>query len=178
MTFLKNIPESSPFKNSNGVRYTKGLFFETSIDNYSAVYTLKNEDHLHYLSLYKLYMAAEDPTEYLFAMEYLDGWEHWQAISRTNWFRPYVTRWRQELDLKLRAEALQRIKAESKSSSKNALAASRFLLEKGWNTEGSPRGRPSKEDIKRRELEIIEDKSNYDDDFNRIFNNQAILNAQ
>jgi hypothetical protein len=173
MQFIKNPSKASPFKNSNGVRYTKGLFFETTPDNSTAIYTLKNEDHLVYLSLYKLYMALEDPTEYLFAQEYLDGWEHWQAITRTNWFKPYVSRWRQELELKIKAIALRNIKAESRSSSKNALSANRYLLEKGW-IDKSPRGRPSNEDISRRELEIIEDRSVLNEDFNRIFNKQVV----
>jgi hypothetical protein len=136
------------------------------------LYTLKDDDHsfggLSFLSFYKLYMQTEDPTEYLFAKTYLDGWQHWELLCRAPWFKPYLVRFRTELDLGIRAAALQRIKGESKSNSKNAFTANRFLLEKGWISKESTRGRPSNDEITRKAQEVLQDSQILDEDFQRI----------
>ena len=169
--FLKGPVAPSKFKNTNGVLLTKGLFFEMVPGQDSPIYTLKDEDHTfngkEYLSLYRLYMEEDDPTEYIFAKKHMDSWQHWEALCRSPWFKDYLTRWRHELELRLKAEALQRIKAESKSGSKNAFAANRFILEKGYAKE-STRGRPSKDEISRRATELAQDEGYLEEDFSRV----------
>ena len=140
---------SSKFRNKQGVLYTRALFLEQqdimSEDN-AILYTLKNHDHRGYPSLKRLYLQEEDPTEYRFACRYFDSWDHWLKLLEAPWFKPYISAWRQELELKLRAEGLSRILAEARDDkSKGALRANEFLVNKGWQ-EKAEKGRPSKEE--------------------------------
>lgn len=163
------------FRNGSNGRYLKGLFYEmTSADKSSVSYTLKDWDHtvdgVVYPSLYRLYLEKEDLTEYEFANSYLDGWEHWDILTQCNWFKPYVSRWRKELSLKIKARALNRLKSEAVSSSKNAFLANRYLIEKGFVDSGekSGRGRPSKDEVKAAANEIAIVERRLDEDFERL----------
>jgi hypothetical protein len=163
------------FRNSTNGRYLKGLFFETTgSDKASVSYTLKDWDHtvdgIVYPSLYRLYLEQEDLTEYEFANAHLDGWEHWEMLTSATWFRPYVSRWRRELSLKLKARALNRLKAEAASTSKNAFLANRYIIEKGYVDTGekSGRGRPSKDEVKAAAHEIAISDRRIDEDFARL----------
>jgi len=150
---------NNKFRNVNGARYLRELFFEmTSADKTNVLYTLKDEDHkvgdIIYPSLYKLYMASEDPTEYEFFTKYLDGLEHWERLCEAPWFIPYVSRWRREFDLRMKSRALKRVMTEAKTGSKESLAANRYLIERGWvPKDKNTKGRPSKEDIKKAAIE-------------------------
>lgn len=140
----------SAFRTISGNRYLQGLFFEqTHADKSTVVYTLKDSDHLGFPSLYRLYMEEGDPLEFRFAQNHLDGYEHWLMLCDCTWFRPYVERWRKELELKIRSEALVRVIADSKSGSRSSAASNRLLLERGWAREDrATKGRPTKSDIK------------------------------
>lgn len=147
------------FKNSVGRFYLRGLFYEETLaDKSSVVYTLKRDDHevtgangtVLYPSLYKLYMASADPTEYRFATEHLGGWDHWQELSSADWFSSYVTAWRDELRTKLRSEALAAVIALSKSPAHPSMfSASKYLLEATEKAaDGRKRGRPTKDEVR------------------------------
>lgn len=124
---------SSKFRADNGVRLLKMLFFEqTGAEKSTVVYTLKDNDYMGYPSLYRLYMEMDDPTEWRFAREYLDGWEHWKMLCECSWFAPIVARWREEMELKLKGLALINIQAIAEGDSKSSFAANRLLLEGGW----------------------------------------------
>lgn len=146
----------SRFKNEQGQRLLKALFFEqVGADKSTVVYSTKDNDHTYegrtYPSLYRLYLACEDLTEYSFATKYLDGWEHWEILSNCTWMKPLVARWRKELQLLLKSKALFRLMNEAQSSSKNAFQANKFIVEKGYvDAEAKSKvGRPSKEEISR-----------------------------
>lgn len=163
------------FRNNSNGRYLKGLFFEmTPSDKSSVSYTLKDWDHtvdgVVYPSLYRLYLEQEDLTEYEFANTYLDGWEHWEMLTSCSWFKPYAERWRKELALKVKARALNRLKAEAASSSKNSFLANKYLVEKGWvdKTDNHGRGRPSKEEVKAAANEIVLSDRRIQDDYDRL----------
>lgn len=147
---INNKIEKSRFKNSMGVRFLKELFFETtSIDKTNVLYTLKNDNHEGYPSLYKIYMSYNDPTEYQFAIDNLADWEHWEKLTECNWFKEYISKWRREVEMREKSKALQRIIEESRSGSRESFNANKYLLEKKWlEKETSSRGRPSKEEIK------------------------------
>ena len=157
-----------------GAHITKGLFWELNeYDRSICLYTLKDEDHEGLPSLYRLYMEMEDPTEWRFANEYLDGWSHWEKIVGSPWFKDHVTRWRKELDLKMRAKALTAIREEAEGLGKNSFQANKYILEKGWvvNSETkSKRGRPTKDDIKKEAVRLAEESTAYDEDAERILN--------
>jgi hypothetical protein len=160
------------FTNVMGNRLLKGLFFEeTSSDKTGVLYTLKNRDHLGYPSLYRLYMETNDPTEYTFATQYLDGWEHWERLCECSWFKPYVEVWRRELEVRFRATALRNIvDASNDTKNPSAYQASKFLVGQGWK-EGGPKrraGQPSKDEIKKELHRQVQITKTLDDDFERI----------
>jgi hypothetical protein len=164
----------SKFRSSSNQRLLKGLFYETSANPESVVYTLKDRDHtvgeVTYPSLYRLYMETEDLLEYSFAISHLDGWEHWQMLKSCSWFRSIAARWKDELETKTMAKALSRLKAEAASSSKNAFLANKFLIERGWLPKEDKKavGRPSKEEIKRQAENLFLASSDARDDLARI----------
>ena len=160
----------SKFHVPTGQLLYRGLFFETQgADKTTVVYTLKDRDHEGFPSLYRLYMEMDDPTEYDFAVTYLAGWDHWVKLCKCSWFKPYVKKWREELEVRTKARALRSIKDYAKSSGKEAYQANKFLVSNGWiekKTHG--RGRPSKDDIKSEAERIARERTDLDEDFARI----------
>lgn len=135
------------FKNSVGRYYLRGLFFEeTGSDKSSVLFTLKREDHEGYLSLYRLYMLAADPTEYKFATSALDGWAHWQELTEADWFKPYVQSWREELSTKIQSDAWTAIMAQAKDTTNpNSYHANKYVLEALRSpADAKKRGRPTR----------------------------------
>lgn len=167
--------DKSRFRNASGAILTSRLFLETNqgyANPEGVLYTLRREDYKGYPSLYRLYMALEDPLEFDFANTFFDSFEHWEQICATAWFQEYIYQWRKELDLKLRSRALRTIRDLSKDGVGNkAFEASKFLLTDGWNkgSKDEPkRGRPSKSDIKRAANEIASDSSLLREDLERL----------
>jgi hypothetical protein len=135
------------------------------------VYTLKEHDHLGYPSLYRLYMEADDPTEYTFAIQYLDGWAHWERLQECSWFKPYIEQWRRELEVRYRAQSLKNIQAAANDpKNPSAYQANKFLVGQGWKDGGPKRraGQPSKEEIKKEATRLAQISQTLDEDFERI----------
>ena len=134
---------------------TQSLFLELQYSEY-AVYTLKEDDYEYkgktYPSLKKLYLKEEDPTEYAFATKYLLGWQHWKRLCENKAIAKHIEDWREELELKLRCQAIRDMQNLCASESGNYSAA-KFLADRGWEKRGA--GRPSKAD-KERHLRIEE----------------------
>lgn len=163
--------DSNPFRIHTGQRLLRGLFYETTqLDKSSVVYTLKSRDHEGYPSLYRLYMEHDDPTEYSFAIACLDSWDHWETLCRCTWFKPYISAWRRELEIRTKAQALVQIKAKAKTGDKEAYQAQKFLISGGWKdrTQGKGAGRPSTEDVRKEAQRMAQDHKDIDDDFERI----------
>ncbi len=159
------------FINDKGNRYTKGLFYEqTRADKGTVLYTLKDRNHKGFPSLYLLYMEQGDLTEYEFATTHLESWEHWCILCDCPWFKPFVARWREELHLRGAAIALRQVKRIAATNENGSMAANKYLLEKGWQKNIEPVGRPTKEAIKRKAKEMVLTQDEIDDDHNRIFN--------
>lgn len=159
----------SKFKNASGTYLTQALFFETNLDKSSVVYTLKENDHLGYPSLYRLYMETGDPTEYQFAIQHLDGWTHWEKLCRSTFFKPYVTAWRKELELRLRSEAFARIQSTARKGGKEAFQADKHILAGQWKPQNtSKRGAPTKQDIREAADKIASTDKSIVDDYERI----------
>ena len=38
-----------------------------------------------------------------------ESWEHWDTLCDQPWFKPYILRWRRELEAKIKSLALERI---------------------------------------------------------------------
>lgn len=166
--------KTNPFRNATtNQRLLKALFFETNgyADKSTVLYTLKDVDHEGFPSFYRLYMELDDPTEWEVSQRLVDGWEHWEMLSNCTWFKPFVERWRKELELRMKSKALAKIKTEAKTGSKEAFGANKYLLEKGWEAkEGgrNGRGRPTKDDIRRAADEIARSQGQLSEDFERL----------
>lgn len=162
---------SNPWKSGNSRRLLKAIFYEMTLaDKSSVVYTLKDHDHEGFPSLYKLYMAADDPTEYKFATTHLESLAHWEELCACTWFKPYAERWRRELELRLKSIALARIMSEAENTlGKNAFHANKYLVEKGWiPKEVHTKGRPSKDQIRDEAIRIAEEDERITNDHARI----------
>lgn len=141
-------------KDQMGKFRTGSLFLEPLYDETNdTVFTLKDYDHTHkgrfHYSLKKIYLEIADPTEYRFAIEVFNSWEHWQRISKNGTISPFVDKWRDELEVKLRSLSINNIIETAKVIDSKALPAMKWLAEGGWRI--SKRGRISKED---KEVEV------------------------
>lgn len=134
---------------------TQSLFLEIGYSEY-AVYTLKEFDHDYkgkvYPSLKKLYLKEEDPTEYAFAEKHLLGWQHWRRLCENKVIAKHIEEWREELELKIRSQAIRDMQNLCASENGN-FSAAKFLADRGWEKRSA--GRPSKAE-KERHLRIEE----------------------
>lgn len=132
---------------SQGRYLTQSLFLELGY-NETAIYTLKDHDHIYngqvYPSAKKLFLEMQDPTEYRFAGTYFCGWKHWQKICANRAIKTHIDEWRLELEYKLRAEAIQQMIVQARTGS---YQASKWLTDRGWDVRKA--GRPSKDELDR-----------------------------
>ena len=141
------------FRSSNDRLKLSSLFLEPKYQE-DALYTLSDKDKEYkgktYPSLYKLYVNMADVTEYNFANTYFESYQHWDELCSQDWFKPYVNRWRKELELKIKSQALvEIIKQASSEDPRKALEASKYLYEKVYAGDKNSRGRPSKAEVRK-----------------------------
>lgn len=168
------------FKNINGVWLTRELFFETAQNKENVLYTLKTEPHegvhpdgrpFRYPSLYEAYMAANDVTEYSFAVSHLGGWAHWKLLSESTFFKSYLLDWREELEVRARSRALAKVIETAAGSTKDSFAAQKFVANKEWDkAKPAARGRPSNAQVKAAANDIAVENKRLTDDLNRLIN--------
>lgn len=148
--------EKSRLVDTMGRPLTQSLFLEIGYSEY-AVYTLKEFDYEYkdklYPSLKKLYLKEEDPTEYVFAEKHLLGWQHWKRLCENKLVRKHVDEWREELELKIRSQAIRDMMSLCASENGN-FSAAKFLADRGWEKRAA--GRPSKAEKERQDR--IEDR--------------------
>lgn len=160
------LPTKEQMLDSTGRPITQSLFLELQYSPL-AIYTLKDQDYEYkgkvYPSIKKLYLEAEDPTEYVFANKYLLGVSHWLRICDNKMFTPHVEQWRFELEMKLRAEGVRQMIIAAKKGSQSS---AKWLVDRGWSSRGA--GRPSKDELER-ERKIQENiRSEFEDDIRRL----------
>lgn len=126
---------------------TMGLFLELEYSRF-AIYSLKERDCEYegriYPSIKRLYMETGDPTEYQFASKYFLNWKHWMRICDNKILRKYIDEWREELEVKLRSQAVSNMLTSARSGNYQAC---KWLADRGWHTRGA--GRPSKAEVDR-----------------------------
>jgi hypothetical protein len=150
---------------------TVRMFLEMHTDPALIRYTLSDEPRGGYPSLYQAYMAMEDTTEWEFAKQYIGSYDVWTRIVEATWFKPYIARWRKELELKLKARHLKLVKQAAEGEGKDKLAANKYLLDKGYTIEEAPkRGRPSKTEIAEKASQMAEFEKETQEDLQRILN--------
>lgn len=133
----------SRLRTSNNIPKTTTLFYETSkgkkFDN--PVFTLDRAFDLcyaptekypefYYWSLRRLYLEAEDPHEYQFATNIFGSWDHWQKLTQSSFFTPYIEAWREELSIKLASKGVLGL---LNKASDGDVAANKFLASKEWH---------------------------------------------
>lgn len=154
------------FKTTNGIYYTKQLFYETAdVEREFVLYTLKNEDHEGFPSLRRLYMEISDETEFKVADTLFGGWPHWKKLLQCSWFLEYLQEWREEL----------RVKTTSLSLSKLILAAEKgdakvnqYLLDRELRLSRSSVGRPTKAKIKQEAALLVQAQDDIKEDLKRL----------
>lgn len=146
MTKKESVIEKERLLDSEGRPLTQSLFLELGYTQYS-VYTLKEYDYaykgVNYPSLKRLYLQEEDVTEYEFATKHLLGWKHWKRLCENKQIRKHVDEWREELELKIRAQAIRDMQTLCASENGN-FSAAKFLADRGWEKRAP--GRPTKLD--------------------------------
>jgi hypothetical protein len=132
------------FKDKMGRYITQGLFIDYKYDETYAVYTLESRDKEYrgnlYPSLRRLYLELEDPTEYLFANKYLDGWDHWLQMKANKALYAEIERWQEELEVRIRAKGVASLLKMSEGANFNA---AKWVADGQWQQK---RGRPSNEE--------------------------------
>lgn len=132
---------------------TQSLFLETSYGDQEFVqYTLKPRDHKtkdgrSIPSIKRLYLEAEDPTEYNFAYKYFLDWNHWQKIKGNQLIAKHMEGWKDELDVRMAAIGITSMIDMATDAHKPSFQASKFLAHREWD-KNKP-GRPSKEAVAR-----------------------------
>lgn len=144
-------------RNAQGQPKLRKLFWENlpAEEKDMAVYTLKRHDHtvdgVTYPSLFRLYVESMDLNEYRFAETHLCGFEHWNDLKASWWFKTIYPQWRAELVSRVRQAAMDRLAVEAQSGGKSAFQANKLLLDlTGEETKRTKAtkvrvGRPTKE---------------------------------
>lgn len=141
--------DKEKLKDTLGRPLTQGLFLEFGYDTRYAIFTFNDEDKdyegVKYISLKKLFLSCEDPTEYEFSTKYLLGWRHWQRMNENKQLKEEFDVWREEFEIKLRSEAVRAI-IDMTAEGSNFQAA-KWLADRGYDKRGA--GRPSKSELER-----------------------------
>lgn len=132
--------DRTKFLDGSGKRVILQLFKEFARPDvkFKPVYTLKE--------CKQVYLECRDPSEYSVAQALLGDWEHWQEVRNHVLIKPHVDKWADELDVKLRSEAIMQLKIHAKSQ--GGIAAAKWLAEKGYTSDANKKnvGRPKKEE--------------------------------
>lgn len=144
--------DKSSMIDDKGAARTQSLFLETSYgDTENVVYTLKPRDHEYkgkvYPSIKRLFLEAEDPTEYNFAYTYFLDWDHWQQIKKNKLIASHMKGWAEELEIRARALGIRTMFDLALDGEKPNFQAAKFIADGGWDKR--PAGRPTKEAVQR-----------------------------
>ncbi len=121
--------DRTKFLDGSGKRVVLQLFKEFArVDvKFKPVYTLQEWK--------EVFLDCRDPSEYSVAMALLGDWDHWLEVRNHPIIKPHIDKWHSELEVKLRSEAIQQMKAHAKQP--GGTAAAKWLADKGYAQEGS-----------------------------------------
>ena len=140
---------------SDGQFKTISLFWEFrqfSADHVEPIFTLKPHDIEKegkvYPSLKQIYLTYDHVPgfEYEFATDIFGSWDHWLKIVESKMLKDYIQSWRDELDVRIKAQALKAMMHASRDNDAKGINAAKYLADKGYV---SKRGRPSKAELER-----------------------------
>lgn len=152
---------------------TRGLFYEITNDEAYAVFTMQDEDRTvgkkKYISLKKIYMSYSHIPgfEYEFALDVFNSWDHWCKLTEdsSERLRTMFQDWRDELEVRNKAQALKSLIEVSMVSDPKGVAAAKYLAESGYI---SKRGRPSKDEVTRERKQQAAIKETLSEDMARL----------
>ena len=145
---------------------SKSLFWELRkierSDVYEPLFTTKDRPHtvptfdkkglITYPSLKQIYMSYDHVPghEYEFALDVFGNWDHWAHLNKSS-LKDMLQSWRDELSIKLKAEAIKKMIEASKEQSAVGVNAARYLADENYLPKKV--GRVTKEE-KLREIKI------------------------
>lgn len=167
----------SQARDERNLMRTTSLFWEVRRDraedaNFQPLFTLKDEDHEvdghYFFSLKKIYMEYDHVPglEYDFAKDIFGSWDHWQKLIKSS-MRHEFQSWRDELDVRIKAEALRNMMIASRSPDARGVAASKYLADKGY-ADKRVAGRPSKEEVERQKKIATDVQNTLSEDMERL----------
>lgn len=141
-----------PYKNEQGQYYLAALFHEPSLTVKSTLKPIKPVFCLQHsknglISARDTFVAMGDLTGYKWAVEYLGEWNHFEVLMRTKWFSQAYDIWCKELKMKMKSEAVDKIREISLGDGAQALGAAKYLADLSMDKSVKGRGRPSKEEV-------------------------------
>ena len=169
-------------KDTQGRYRTSSLFWETrnvlNEDRIEPIFTIKNKPYtvpssnkktlVTYPSLKEIYLSYDHVPgcEYEFALDLFGCWDHWKVLFNSATMRDHISEWREELAIRLKANAIKKIMEASNSESAIGVNAARYLADEGY----LPRkvGHMTKED-KAKQLKIAAGvRDTLQEDMNRL----------
>jgi hypothetical protein len=104
-----------------------------------------------------VFIELEDMTEYKPALQLCGSWREWQRL-KNDWkiFNNYIAEWKEELEVKLRSESVEKIIKLAKGDDPKALQAAKFISEGGWDKRVGTAGRPSNAEKTRAAKELAQ----------------------
>lgn len=170
--YVNKIKPINEYRDIHNRFRTLSLFVEfagRSPNNLDPIWTLKEydveKDGKVYPSFRKLYMEYSDPTEYKLAMDIFGSWDHWQKIVTNNMIYPYIEKYREELEIKLRSESLKSVIELAKVPDVKNIQAAKWIASGQWK---HGKGRPSKEDKIREARKEARIQNDIEDDLDRV----------
>lgn len=176
MSFKKNY-SFSDLKDSMGRFRTQSLFWEFRFkedeEKYSPLFSIKDYElkkpEGNYPSLKQIYMSYDHVPgfEYEFALDVFGSWDHWNKLATETIpaIRNEIKGWREELDVKLKAQAIKSLIAASRDGDAKGFNAAKYLADKGY---APTRGRPSKEEVEREKRVQAGVSKELEDDMQRL----------
>ena len=161
---------------NQGQRLSNGMFVEYSYNNdvTPPTYTISREDReidgVVYPSLFRLYMEADDVTEYEFVKRHLHDFKQWKMLCNNKLFKDEIAEWREELRLRKIKQAVAGLEEDAQSDSRSAKSSAKFLVERVY---GLPKrsGRPAKPQTGRGAA--APSRTDTKEDFTRLFGNDS-----
>lgn len=166
-------PLKPPFKSCKNQWYTSVLFRERWVDIpiedrvVDCQFSLYG-DYPSLINCKATFIELADPTGYQWATQYLGSWDHWERLLRAPWFQEAVETWVRELKVKLKQEAIQKVREIAQGSSPQSLPASKYIAGADWEGTKSVRGRPSKEELRGKLKESVKLIQEEQEDMKRI----------
>jgi len=157
----------SPFKDPRNNWRTKGLFLEMCYEE-GVIFTLGDKDRTwkghKLISLKRLYMETNDPTEYTLATQHLGGWAHWKRMRGNKALAKHFDEWQEELAIKLASEGVKLTIGLAKEG--GTFQAVKWLADGGWIQKKA--GRPSKDAIEGELKKQAKDQDEFAEDLLRL----------